>query len=198
MTVKPFLLSLLSLVSIDKPDTEISQLGGWFVDYKAELSVNEAIERFENGSFSPSAGRIPNLGKVSGVVYSATKIQNNRQDREYVLEYSYAPLDYITTFIIKNGVVVRAHFTGDHAPLDLRFRKHRKSNILINVNPGESIVLLTKIDSSSMISLGIHLFTLDAYEDYIDDDTITLDFGRVNARGYRNDSACRCRHVYAD
>ena len=37
MTVKPFLLSLLSLVSIDKPDTEISQLGGWFVEKKAEL-----------------------------------------------------------------------------------------------------------------------------------------------------------------
>jgi hypothetical protein len=172
-----FLVFLL-LLGIGSP---VSSAPVDLIDHRLEQPLNSAIEYIEdpageltieqvlngNRSWHRHSGGTFNKGYSTSAWWFRFEIHNpGAEPVSRMLELSYAILDYVNIYIVRNGQVAESFLTGDQRPYDTRPVSHRFFVLPVTLKPEETLEIFYRIESTSSIQAPFTLWEPQAFHEY--------------------------------
>lgn len=108
--------------------------------------------------------RSPVFGFADGDFWFRTRIIDaGHEERRWVYLISYALLDEIELHIVRGEGRTEVRPSGDCKPFASRNFKHRHFNFLIELAPGESVELLLRVRTASLVQVPQYLLTREVF-----------------------------------
>ncbi len=98
-----------------------------------------------------------NFGYTSSVYWFHTKLINQSQTNDYVLEIAYPVIDHLDFYWVIDGEVLSHHTMGDKYPFDQRLIEHRNFLVPIEVSFGERANLYIRVKTTSSMQVPLIL-----------------------------------------
>ena len=112
-------------------------------------------------------------GYVDEPYWFRTRVRNTSDvPRNPYLEIGYPALHYIDLHVFSNGERVKRVQTGNRLPFDQRPVEHRNFVIPLELVPGETLTILTRVDTGSSMQMPLTLWDPDAFLVYEQSDLL--------------------------
>lgn len=117
-----------------------------------------------------------NLGIIEGPVWTRERIKNTSLSRKNLVFYNErAGIDYIDTYIYKNGLCIKHHNLGDMRPQNQKEVLSRLSLFVLDMDPGDEVTIISKVQNLGVYTIGWHIE--ESYKFFQNDLNISILFG---------------------
>jgi diguanylate cyclase len=124
-----------------------------------EILANEDSLKWQKNGYNSI-----NLGFGDGVYWLRTKIINeNKLVYNWALELSYAPLDKIEIYLVKNNELVEYHFGGDTVPYKDKSIEYPHTVFPLVLESNQPYTLFIRIESSSAIQVPMTIWEWEKF-----------------------------------
>lgn len=134
---------------------------GVLVDAAGSLTLGSILSN--NPSFQKVTQRSPNYGFTDAVYWLKISLEQRGSGQDWMLEFGYPFLDYITMFTVVSNRVVSRQISGRMYPFSQRAFAHRNFVFPVSVPESSRIDLYFRIKTSSNMSLPVALYTMTAF-----------------------------------
>ena len=124
-------------------------------DPSGKLSIDDVRIR---GEFSPLNASTLNLGITSDACWVRSRIRNNSDDEDWVLEVAYPPLDFIDLYVESEDGTLISTSSGDRVPFAQRYVSFRNANFEVTLPPNQTLTLWLRVQTSSALQVPLELF----------------------------------------
>ncbi|MFE8069923.1 diguanylate cyclase [Marinobacteraceae bacterium S3BR75-40.1] len=129
-----------------------------------QLTIEQVIEQQNSLPWEHSEASVPNLGMSDDTLWYRVTIANPQPvSQEKYLELSYAKLDDVTLYFVRDGQVVQRQNFGDLLPFSARPIAHRNFVTPIVLPPRSNTLLLVKLHSSGALQMPLELWDKEAF-----------------------------------
>ncbi len=132
-----------------------------FEDPGGELSVSDVLS--PSGNFIVSPDNEPNVGFTRSVYWVRLKVVNNSSVDSWVIEHTYAPMDFVDLFRVADGKVVSAAQSGDRVPQREKAIPGRTSLFSLDVPRGTTRELYIRFESASSMVFPLRIWSEDRF-----------------------------------
>ncbi|WP_299569025.1 diguanylate cyclase [uncultured Shewanella sp.] len=162
------LISLLSFSAnadtVDIPGFQQGSLGKhtqYFRERDGTVSIDDAIKRFESTRLSHGASNSISLGIDVAPVWMSFNINNtSNMSASYRLSLETPWIDYIDTWLIKDGVVVKHIAGGDAYPFESRPMQYRFYAFEHGFLPGSTKVIM-RVETKGPMALPVQFSSVE-------------------------------------
>jgi signal transduction histidine kinase len=133
--------------------------------YLRDSSNQLSIDQVQPKKFLPvDVNKSPNFGFDRKAYWFKLTVSNQSDEKEWLLEASYSPLDRIDFYTQSDTGSTFIHkVAGDNFPIKIRDIRHRHSVFTFNVLPGESKNIYLRIKTTSSVQVPLHLWHNKAF-----------------------------------
>ncbi len=168
-----FLSVLIFLITIpgfaEEPvvlsDQEASYaLGGHlalFEDPVGDLTVSDILSKSDE--FVVSQDNEPNVGFTQSVYWVRLKIVNNSSVDSWIIDHTYAPMDFVDLFRVTGGNVVSAAQSGDGVPQKEKALGGRTSRFSLDIPSGMTGELYLRFETASSMVFPLKIWRERAF-----------------------------------
>lgn len=143
-------------------ETDLDAAVHYLEDPSTELTLEEILERKHQWSENESGAF--NRGYSSSAWWLRLRIHNPQSSAvSRILELSYAILDYVDVYVLSEGEVLETYQTGDRRPYDTRPMNHRYYVLPLQWQPGQTLEIYYRLQSTSSLQAPITLWEPDVF-----------------------------------
>ena len=144
-----------------------------YIPEDADLAVEDIISRARN--FKPFPELSPNFGLGVEEIWLKVTLKAPANSSKYILDFPYAPLDYVTVYLERNQMIQRVVQSGDRVPFSERSIPYRTTNVEISLDTSPTNVWI-QIKTESSLQAQILLFDRNAYGQHMASENAGLFF----------------------
>jgi signal transduction histidine kinase len=159
-----FVFHLLPAQSIVLKESGHAAVKGRFRYWRddADTMTIDAVRKMKLRSLDPHES--PNFGFDQATYWFRLDINNQSQEREWLLEISYAPLDQIDFYMQSDSGDTLIHkISGDMFPIGIRDIPHRHPVFTFDIERGMNKPIYLRVKSSSSMQIPMHLWHNKAF-----------------------------------
>ena len=142
----------------------VYSLGGHialFEDPGGELTISEVLSAKKE--FVVSYDNEPNMGFTKSVYWVRLQIINDSGVESWIIDHTYAPMDYVDLFRVQEGRVVSAAQSGDRVVQKEKALKGRTSRFSLGILPGETGEIYLRFETASAMVFPLKIWQERAY-----------------------------------
>ncbi|MCA1762675.1 MAG: 7TM diverse intracellular signaling domain-containing protein [Cryomorphaceae bacterium] len=129
---------------------------GVYQDHSGSISFRDALGK----SFTEAPRRRPNLGFIDGALWLKTEVRNNSGRKDFIYQINQPVLDSVALYFLdKNQTVRDSLFFGEAYPYESRPFKERYFIVPFELEPGESMTIMTRVVTREQVILPIYIST---------------------------------------
>ncbi|MDX1696478.1 MAG: 7TM diverse intracellular signaling domain-containing protein, partial [Ketobacteraceae bacterium] len=133
-------------------------------DSSRELTIDEVSSPSYADQFAPSEKSTPSFGFSSSVYWARVEIeQKTPQERGWMLELSYAPMQWVDVYTITDDGVLNHKRGGSGLPFVDRPFAHHKHVFELRLPPNSITNLYVRVESESSINIPLRLYRADVF-----------------------------------
>ena len=144
-----------------------------YIPEDADLAVEDIISRARN--FKPFPELSPNFGLGVEEIWLKVTLKAPANSSKYILDFPYAPLDYVTVYLERNQMIQRVVQSGDRVPFSERSIPYRTTNVEISLDTSPTNVWI-QIKTESSLQAQMLLFDRNAYGQHMASENAGLFF----------------------
>lgn len=157
-------LSFLMPVPLHEETVDLGKQTLWVEDKEVQISGPEqALEAFVQKSYQGPSPRGLNLGFKKGPVWYLARIQNDLDQRRFVLNFEYAQLDLIDVWVLTEEGMSSFPQQGDLVPFKQRSIEARTSNVRFDLAQGKEAFILYRVRTDTTMLADARLYTEDEF-----------------------------------
>ena len=105
-----------------------------------------------------------NIGVTTDVYWTRLAVRNGADEKcEYIFANQRNAINAIDVHIFQNGTIRASHFIGDTRPMTHRSYRSFQSNFALTLEPGESVVIVSRLENVGPMDLGWHIYTPQSF-----------------------------------
>lgn len=137
------------------------------------VTIEQALQK--NDGWQVNKAVIFNQGYSDSSWWLKFDIENTGSATEFVMEVSYAVLDYLDVYFVRHNGEINYTGLGDKLPFNERPIDHRLFILPIDLAPAEIVSVYVKVRSSSSVQVPINFFKKETF--FIKDNTRSVMHG---------------------
>ena len=139
----------------------------YFVTSNKTLELDDILKTDKKIKWTKNTKKDVNFGFGDGVYWIHIQILNKNQlVKNWALEFSYAPLDQIDAYVIRNNVVEQYQLGGDQMPFSDKAIKYPHSVFPLKFEADQPYDIYIRVESSGSIQLPMTLWEWDDFNHY--------------------------------
>jgi diguanylate cyclase (GGDEF)-like protein len=136
----------------------------YFFTEDKELEFQELLANEDSLKWQKNGYNSINLGFGDGIYWFRTQIINeNRLVSNWALELSYAPLDQIEIYLVKNTELIEYHFGGDTVPHKDKSIEYPHAVFPLVLEPNQPYILYVRVESSGAIQVPMTIWEWEKF-----------------------------------
>lgn len=142
----------------------LAAVSTYSVDPRGDASAVAMFGEADAGHFKPVPADNPTFGFVDGAYWFHARVANTgHADTRWLLVLEYALLDQVDLYVRHPDGQVEHFQSGDQHPFAQRAVSYRHPNFWLQINPGQPLDLLLRVQSKSSMQVPLTLYTPTAF-----------------------------------
>lgn len=145
---------------------DLSLALSYLEDETGQLELQDVRERRQAGDFQGGQSEALNFGFTESAYWFHVQLEARAPpEKAWVLESLYPIMDHLELYVVyPDGHIARYH-SGDSVPFDQRSRDHQHINFEFTIDPGQTVDLYMRAETSGAVQMPMTLWTRDAFYD---------------------------------
>ncbi|TDT38606.1 diguanylate cyclase [Halospina denitrificans] len=143
---------------------DLSLALSYLEDESGQLELEEVRELRQSGDFQGGQSEALNFGFTESAYWFHVQLEAGAPpDEAWVLESLYPIMDHLELYVVYPDGDIARYYSGDSVPFDQRSRDHQHINFEFTIEPGQTLDLYMRAETSGAVQMPMTLWTKDAF-----------------------------------